>query len=664
MSKNNKTNLVGIDKWIIDLSFLKNYWHDALNIIRKNTETPLFFQTRLLLDKDWNLKSRYNKELIDFLSKNFDDYISSNIFLYDEHVLKKLKLRNYNENGEFKYSDVIHPILFIINLAILLYFYSNRRYEDDKRVYCRYDFSYNYEELKFFKNNLKSFEILKNDLIKNRKSYIKLNIKNFYSSITEDVLRKYINKKFNLNNNILEVIINYTKHICSDGSKVIPTHEFSPLYSYLATSCVLEGILKDVYNESAEPLNVNFICFIDDIYIFSDSINNAIKYKEILADRLFDNNLEINELKTSSSVDTNSSNNYQDIIISNFLDILISEVKSKDNYLKPLDVFKELTKKYNINPFHCLLNFEYNVEKNDIECTEIYKTFSEDKFDHLLSVVKEINIEDYLKVIDINPKYFILLFSLLDNEYSKGRRGTINTYLLSKLVEKFSNYKNSDNEIINDDYYIYYYLNQSFTGLYKYSIPEYSFHSINNGKRYINFQAFVKNLYDEFPNFDKHKNLFLGLNNLPIKNILSLLFFLENQFNEKKYNDCILIISALYDLIKDCAKDSNLQKYLVIKNLDSKCLHCNKSFNDFLNSKSIDKISINEWDNIYKIRCNLSSCHFNSGTQNNTNVEQRSISDVERLIKSVKDWIFNKRSNSYFNNYLNFLLILEELKKK
>lgn len=639
-----KTNLIGIDKWLIDLSFIEEYWKKSLKIIRSN-RCEFFFQTRIFLEKFYTeRKFNYglvnyeylNIELIEFLENNFENYISNNLFLYDETVIKKCNVENFNENSEFKNAIVVHPTIFAINLSILLYFKNNTVNNDNNNIFSRINFeldSHNNIYIDFSKNNLEVFKNKYSELIKKFNNCIKINIKNFYESITESVLRKQINKKFNLDSNNLEIILNYTKHICSNNNRVIPIHEFSPLYSYLATSCVLEGIILDTLKPYKDNINKNLdlLCYVDDIYIFSNSFSDCLKFKKDLSKKLLVNDLEINELKSEIK-------NYEEVVNldrSNdilFIRKLVEEIEKNDECINYLNIFKKVIKDNNIsNPFHSLL---------DINSTKIEKS----KCDELSEIVNGMSSKNYLKMIDINPKYFILFLKRYNNTTNRD------IYPLKQLINKFAEYKNDKRQIINESYYIYYYINFSFIGLYKNIIDDLSFPKIS--KKYnINFQRFIKEIFEFNPKKNMYKIVNSKLKKLPIKKIMSLLFFLENQFLEDKYNDCVLIISALFDLIKSINK--NVKYYLI-----NKCLCCTRNINDFLTSNEIDPLVYEDWDRIYRIRCELSSCHLRNNDEDH-NHDYLSINEIKKIISKVIKWVSSKKSNDSLNNYLKLLVLLQ-----
>lgn len=640
IEKINKDNekLIGIDNWIIDLSFLGNYIEKAIEIFRKNTNQAQFIQTRILLDKYWTNENKSVNSTLKFILMNKENikYILNNIFLYDDFIFYKINVKNYNEEGVYKNSITIHPILFLINLAILLFIKDRRKNNKySSYVYCRYNTNYNEKNIDFSSTNKDIFEENYDKNLKLWKNVIKLNVKDFFNSITESTLKKYIYKNYDIKWQELEIIINYTKYLCSDGIKVIPTHEFSPLYSYLATSCVLDGILEEITDSSKEKFFL--MCYLDDIYVFFNDYKFWNEIKTLIENVLFNNNLEINnlkiEIKKQNGIIKKSKRN------KNFYYFLLEYLQFHKNYSfrnSNIIFLDFLNTNKIISPFHNKL---------------ISSIASEKDYKRILKFINNMSNEWYFRIIDSNPKYFIKFFYLLDREYNKGERD----YLLNKLVSKFSENKNNSS-IVNDDYYIYYYLYNSFQGLYKNNIDDNKL-IIKNNIYYVNFKNFIFSIYDETKYSYFYDNFELEHDNV----VASLMFFLKFQFKVHKYNDCILIVSAIYDLLKKefnkCIKsDDNSDSY------ESK-------FNKFLSSEllkkyKIEPIDIKDWTYINKLRNSLTSCHLNRNKKTNIDF---SLDTIKEKLDNIIKWIFNYkifRANNNLNKLLYCLTNETKLKNK
>lgn len=644
---NNKTlnikekKLVGVDKFIIDFSFLKGYIKKASNIMICNNNQAEFIQTRILLNKRWNNYFKVTNDFFYYIPLNNDEsYFLDNFFLYDEFIFYKMRFKNYDENCNYVYSTVIHPFLFALNLSILLYFQDNRNSPYLDCIYSKYNFNYNVKGVEFSSTNSLIFKEKYDNLINSHNNVVKLNIQNFKNSITLDVFKKFVYKKYNIKWETLEIIINYLKTAYGDGNRIIPTLEFSPLHSYLTSCCILEGIIEEILDSS--NIKIDIVSYDEDIYLFFDNFNDWVEIKFALENVLFKNKLELDHqcielMKVNGN--TLESNNNKKIKFSDFYFKLIEFFKTKKYFVSSREVFLDFLNKENLeNPFYA---FDIN-------------NVNKDEYETILNIVNSIEDSDYFKILDSNPKYFIRLFYLLDKEYSsKSETGDKNSYLLSKIVSKFQEYK-YNSSIINDDYYLYYYLYNSFAGLAKNKIKESKF-VCNIDPFYINFQNFVLNIYKNksycyFIKFKEYSSLKISHSNL----VSSLMFFLRNQFILHNYNDCILIVSTLYDLIK-----KEITKVLSVKDYTQ--------FIEFMNliilpKYIIDPINIDDWKKINKFRNGLSSCHI--GNNNEEEEEEFKLDDLEKSLKNIIDWIFKSKYLTLNNNFNRFLFCLEALVEK
>lgn len=617
--------LVGIDKWIIDLYFLEGYIKRSIKIFTINSNHAEFIQTRVLLDKYWTPGSKnINLKFLSMIKED-ESYFLDNLFLYDYPIFFKMNLKDYDEECNYVYSSVVHPLLFILNLAILLYFQDNRKSEYSSRVYTKYNFNYEQEGIDFLSTNELAFKEKYNKISETWKCIVKINIKNLYSSIEADVLRKFSYEKYNIKWEILETIINYSKNICSDGNKIIPTLEFSPLYSYLSTSCVLEGVIEEFHKSLS--IQANIINYDDEIYLFFNNPDDWPNLKFILESILFKyklrsiyQNFEI--IKINGKL---LKNNSEKIKFSDFYINLLEHFKNKEIFVDSGNIFLDYLKKYNLeNPF-------YNFDVDDV---------SLDDYKNILKIINSNYDNYYFRIVDSNPKHFIRLFYLLDKKYSSYVLGD---YLLKKIVLKFKYYK-YNSETINEDYYLYYYLYNSFKGLHDNYIEDEKFIE-NIDHNYVNFQKFIKDIYTTYQYSDFKIN---GNSNLKIRHnklVSSLLFFLRNQFILNSYNDCILIVSTLYDLIKNEFKNSFSVK-------DYKAF-INQLNENILPNYNISKIVLDYWDYLNKLRNNLSSCHF--GNNSDKKFDNFNLDDLNVSLLNIIKWIFSY-SRVKFNNNLNKLL--------
>lgn len=635
MASNNKdikiitleNKIIGIDKFVIDLSFLEGYINKSKEILKKNIDQAEFIQTRILLDKFWTKKNKcLNNSIKSVLDDVEEDYFLENIFLYDHFNFYKMIIKDYSIDCDCVYSTIIHPVLFILNLAILLYFQDKREIKYSNNIYSKYNYDYNDNSVNFLSKNTILFEEKYNKLLNLKKNAIKISIKNFQDFISIDVFKKFVYKKYSIKWDVLETIINYSKNSCSDGNKVIPTLEFSPLYSYLSVYCVLEGIIEELIESTKCKIDV--VSFDTDVYLFFDDFAEWPKIKFDIENNLFTNKLRSNcnriEIIKNDGVLVNNKN--EKIKFNCFYLRLLEHFKNKKNFTSSREVFLDFLNRNNLeNPFSSL-------DTIDIDIGE-YKD--------ILKIINSNDKKYYFEIIDSNPKYFIKLFYLLDKKYSYSD----NDFLLKNVILKFQEYKYNSN-IINENYYIYYYLYNSFNGLYNNAIDDNKFIDINE-PNYINFQLFIFTIYE----IEKYSSLdnVLSANIKHNKLTSSLMFFLRNQYLLSNYNDCVLIVSTLYDLLK-----KEIKKFFTVKNHEDFINKLNKTI---LPRYNIEEIILSDWNYINKIRNLLSSCHM--GRTSDENINNFTLIKISNKLRNIMIWLFNYSSILINNNFNKFLFCIE-----
>lgn len=614
--------LIGIDKWIVDFYFLKGYFKRTKEIIKKNYDNAEFIQTRLLLDKYWtDYLKKVNPIFMSILEQEEENYFLDNYFLYDHFIFKKMILKECDDNLNHRNAIVLHPILFIINLSILLYLQDNRKLDYFKFIYTKYNFNYEVEGNYFSTKNKLLFDETYNKLIISYENLIKISIKDFYNSITEGVLRKFIIEKYDIELEILEVIINYSKNICGDGNTIFPNLEFSPLHTYLSSTCILEGLVNEILN-FMKPFNFNvsILCFDNEIYIFFNNYNNWFEIKLIIEKILFKNKFEL-DYKNLVVIKNNNKLIKQEnslIKFNKFYYDLTNYFKNDDIFIDSSNILRKYLEEQNLN------NSIFSIDLNDINY---------DDYKKMINIVNSID-NGYFRIIDSHPKYFIRSFTILDKKYSNCIDNTsISNYLNKKLVSKFSEYKNTE-KMINEEYYIYYYLYNSFKGLFNNKIYGNKFLD-NIDSNYISFQEFIINVYD--------KELYSYLADNPEfkikhnKQISSLLFFLHNQFRLHNYNDCILITCTLYEwMIKN-----NINKKWEINDF------INYLNNEVLPNNDVDKFEIDSWNKIKDSRNKLTSCHVGC-KEDSINY---SIDELREALKEIIEWIYKSIGIEANNNF-------------
>lgn len=626
---NNKTEekLSGIDKWIIDFSFLEGYFKKVKEIIKRNFNNAEFIQTKLLLDRYWTESiKKVNPIFMAILEQESENYFLDNYFLYDHFIFHKMVLKSCDDNFNHRSSIVIHPILFIINLAILLYFQDNRKSKYLEFAYTKYNLNYKIEEIYFDTKNKLLFDENYYKLLNLYKNVLKLSIKNFYNSITESVFRKFAFEKYDINLEILEIIINYSKNICGDGNKIFPVLEFSPLYSYLSTSCILEGIINEIIDFiKSVKLDFSILCFEDEIYLFFNDNKDWFEIKLIIDKILFKNNFELD---------------YQNLVVIKNDNVLVQQknslIKFDVLYYSLIDHFRDNS--IFIDSSNILRKYLKSQNLNNSFLLGNVNNISENEYKKMIKTINSVDDNNYFRIIDSNPKYFINFFSTLDKKYSDHNEFKfMNEYLNKKLVSKFSEYKNTE-KMINEEYYIYYYLYNSFKGLFNNEIYDDKFFD-NIDPNYKNFQEFILSIYEkEFYSYLADNPQFKIKHN---KYVSSLLFFLRNQYRLNNYNDCILIINTLYEWIKY----NNVNR---IKNDIKEFI--NYLNENILSKNDIDKVEIDYWNEIKKSRNSLTSCHIES-----EKLSYNSINEISTKLKKIIDWIYKYETIEANNNFNKFV---------
>lgn len=622
-----ENKIIGIDKFIIDLSFLEGYINKSKKILGENINQAEFIQTRILLDKFWTQKNKkLNKFISDILDDNDESYFLENIFLYDIFNFYKMVIKDYSVDCKCVYSTVISPVLFILNLAILLYFQDKRKLKYSDNVYSKYNYNYNDKSINFLSKNTTLFKEKYDKFLNQRKNVVKISFENFQNSITTDVLKEFVYKKYDIKWEVLETIINYSKNACSDGSKVIPTLEFSPLYSYLSIYCVLEGVVEEIINSTKEKIDI--LSFDTDVYLFFDDFIEWPKIKFNIENKLFTNKLGSNHRKIEviKRDDVLINNNSNKMKFSCFYSELLEHFKKSKNFTSSNEVFIDFLNKNNLdNPF------------NSLDITHI----DMNEYKSVLEVINSNDEEYYFAIVDSNPKYFIKLFYLLDKNYSYGNKD----FLLNKLILKFKKYKHNS-EIINENYYIYYYLYNSFSGLYNNMIDDDKFIE-NNEPNYINFQSFIFIVYETKIYSSLNSNLNINIKHSKLTS--SLIFFLSSQFLLSNYNDCILIVSTLYDLLK-----KEIKKFFKVENIEDFINRLNK---EVLPKYNINEIVLDEWNYINRIRNSLSSCHL--GHKSKKDIEDFNLTNLHNKLRNVKIWLLEYWKMRINNNFNKFLFCIE-----
>lgn len=205
----------------------------------------------------------------------------------------------------------------------------------------------------------------------NQKWILKMDIKNFYESVSDTQIKRAIDGIFNNINKPVQYNKNEMYAICTLDGK-LPTGAVTSAYF---ANMVLEPI-DEIIKNYCKNLRVNYSRYMDDMFFSGDDKNNLRLAEIFTAKLLHENGFENNDLKTKY-ISNNRRQNILGIIVNNQTARLPQKEKRKFraifyNYLKSL----ALQQNGNVIPFK---KIEYDVINGYISYirsvdTEFYKS--------------------------------------------------------------------------------------------------------------------------------------------------------------------------------------------------------------------------------------------------------------------------------------------------
>lgn len=421
-----------------------------------------------------------NKEK--FKSEEFyNNKIKYGDFLLDDRNLISSRSYHSNADASMRNVKIVTPIVYTLLNCLGVYlsdlFKYNKRY---KEIF----YAGNYEEKKLgYSDEYQAFERNLNWHQDSYKYFIKLDIKNFYDSISVD---KLFSKIIEIDNfNLGDKTINfYRELLLSIGEGKFPTLEITPALSFLASIVYLEdseNLLIDYLSSNNIIKSFKLIRYVDDTFILlninSDNIDELFmdliaKYNSILMDI----GLSLNTNKLSRGLTVNINEYIKEWLY----DVEIKRKKynlqddfniNLNGFLEKLSVCSTIT----IKEYSETINNSFFIENITLDPYEILNDLSRErtKHDHDLTVQLLIKIvSNSFEIIRLDPKLFtriILntrsgkLITLYINKIKElANRNSITDYELCAIIQYLSMrgfvHREFKNVIKNYDIYLYNYI--------------------------------------------------------------------------------------------------------------------------------------------------------------------------------------------------------------
>lgn len=428
------------DTWVNVFNMYKDL---SSNI--KSSYLQLFPFTKLTkIEEEKMLSEEFYKKYI----KNWSFTLNDSAMFRSEHYLQK-------NDGSFRDSSLISPILFLILQSLGLEIYKEYRVSRPSDISVYY--SGNYGLLRpHYKKEYNTFYKELNFSIDEYQYFIKTDITNFFSNINVDQLIFQIDKVCNLNKIKFSQadLQTFKEFLFYCGKGKFPLIENSIATSYLATIVYLDNIDKALYEYISTQIkcfsSFKFVRYVDDLYILietSETKNNLNEvYNEIIDEYssiLKQFGLSINRKKCCFSETKEINLDLKKSLYDDYMynkDVAIEEFFSDkmNNFLENL--LNEINlHSINVEKYFDLIDIHFSsneVEFLPIEVLNFYiynNTLDKSWIQNTKSIVIEL-VKKGSIFLHLDPKRITLLIL-------KTKNGSAIKLLLRNLFQKWENQK-------------------------------------------------------------------------------------------------------------------------------------------------------------------------------------------------------------------------------
>ncbi len=524
----NKNNLY--DNFICDFSFLNDdHWRQTFDVINLSHNDKNFSaQLCLWFDKYSNEKSYTPTSINKYIDFEILKNDGLNKFKYSLFLLVYDNYDKYTMISDYDFINhsrsikvIVKPFLFTISICILMYLKSKKVYNKENFIIFTYYPSKIVEEKIYISSYYNDFLSII-DIISYNKIFV-LKINNLNSFIDWHILFNSLKFCTGLNNSEVNTIINFCKNIfCYRKGDInaLFHHELNPLWDYI----VYEIIFSYVFNTEKVIEIFNKYEITKDIFLFEDNIILILKDGNNI--ELFLNalkNLLFQEFKINISIKNDL------IIEKKIINFFRVNSPMSLNWIK--DLYNFLCNNVNVDLQ------EWELKTN----TQLYylllhvNNINENEYIHFKAWINDSNLDKQIlrKMLYLNPKLFINIFSFLDDKFSMKND---KNYLLKIVINIFES-----NLVDNFDLLFYYSLNRSFK----------KFEQLNGKYENNELNSFIS-FFNESHNDKLNLNTIQSIQKIDKYdcNIIYMIFMLKKILNvNKNISLMIAFLNSIYNNI-------------------------------------------------------------------------------------------------------------------